>query len=236
MEGTDIDVMFSQLMEWALDFARNHLLHYGPLGLALLSFSEAVFFPVPPDVLLIPLTLLDPKNGPLYGTVTVVFSVTGGLVGYFLGRSLGRPLLIRLVGAKRVEPLEAYFQRYGALAVGLAAFTPLPYKAFTVGAGALGLRDLRGFVVASLIGRAGRFVPESLLLSLYGEQILDVLLQYIDAVGYADARCGGRLPRLHPASPESSRSRAFISSSTIFAVTPMDFKSGITSGGSVPAT
>jgi undecaprenyl-diphosphatase len=185
MEGTDIDVMFSQLMEWALDFARNHLLHYGPLGLALLSFSEAVFFPVPPDVLLIPLTLLDPKNGPLYGTVTVVFSVTGGLVGYFLGRSLGRPLLIRLVGAKRVEPLEAYFQRYGALAVGLAAFTPLPYKAFTVGAGALGLRDLRGFVVASLIGRAGRFVPESLLLSMYGEQILDVLLQYIDAVGYA---------------------------------------------------
>ncbi len=177
--------MFSQLTEWALEFARNNLLHYGPLGLAVLSFSEAIFFPVPPDVLLVPLTLLDPQNGLLYGLVTVASSVTGGLVGYFLGRSLGRPLLIRLVGAKRVEPLEAYFQRYGALAVGLAAFTPLPYKAFTVGAGALGLRDVKGFVLASVIGRAGRFVPEAMLLSLYGERILDVLTSYIDAVGYA---------------------------------------------------
>jgi len=177
--------MFSQLTDWALEFARNHLLHYGPLGLAVLSFSEAIFFPVPPDVLLVPLTLLDPQNGLLYGLVTVASSVTGGLVGYFLGRSLGRPLLIRLVGAKRVEPLEAYFQRYGALAVGRAAFTPLPYKAFTVGAGALGLRDVKGFVLASVIGRAGRFVPEAMLLSLYGERILDVLTSYIDAVGYA---------------------------------------------------
>ncbi len=183
--------MLSQLTEWALEFARNHLLHYGPLGLAALSFSEAVFFPVPPDVLLVPLTLLDPQNGLLYGLITVASSVTGGLVGYYLGRSFGRPLLIRLVGAKRVEPLEAYFQRYGALAVGLAAFTPLPYKAFTIGAGALGLRDLKGFVVASLIGRAGRFIPEAALLSLYGNQILEVLLQYMDALGYATLAAAG---------------------------------------------
>ncbi len=176
--------MLSQLTEWALEFARNHLLHYGPLGLAILSFSEAIIFPVPPDVLLVPLTLLDPPNGPLYGLITVSFSVTGGLVGYFLGRSLGRPLLIRLIGERRLDPLEAYFRRYGALAVGLAAFTPLPYKAFTLGAGALGMRDLKGFVVASLIGRAGRFIPESLFLSLYGEQVLELLTQYIDTVGY----------------------------------------------------
>ncbi len=183
--------MFSQLMEWALGFAKNHLLHYGPLGLAILSFSEAIFFPVPPDVLLIPLTLLDPRNGLLYGLITVAFSVAGGLVGYYLGRSLGRPLLIRLVGERRVGPLEAHFQRYGALAVGLAAFTPLPYKAFTVGAGALGLRDVKGFIIASLIGRAGRFIPEAVLLSLYGEQILEVLIQYIDAAGYVTLAAAG---------------------------------------------
>lgn len=120
--------MLSQLTEWALEFARNHLLHYGPLGLAVLSFSEAVFFPVPPDVLLVPLVLLDPANGPLYGLITVASSVTGGLVGYALGRRVGRPLLVRLVGEQRVEPLERYFQRYGVTAVGLAAFTPLPTR------------------------------------------------------------------------------------------------------------
>lgn len=177
--------MLSQLTEWALEFARNHLLHYGPLGLAVLSFSEAIFFPVPPDVLLVPLVLLDPANGPLYGLITVASSVTGGLVGYALGRRVGRPLLVRLVGEQRVEPLERYFQRYGVMAVGLAAFTPLPYKAFTLGAGALGLRDVRGFVIASLVGRAGRFVPESVLLSVYGEQVMEALLTYIDALGYA---------------------------------------------------
>ncbi|MEM0450948.1 MAG: VTT domain-containing protein [Nitrososphaerota archaeon] len=177
--------MFSELMEWALEFARNHLLHYGPLGLAVLSFSEAVFFPVPPDVLLIPLVLIDPANGPLYGLITVAFSVAGGLFGYLLGRKVGRPLLVRLVGESRLVPLERYFQRYGVMAVGLAAFTPLPYKAFTVGAGALGLRDLRGFTVASLLGRAGRFVPESVVLSVYGDRVMELLLTYIDAIGYA---------------------------------------------------
>ncbi|MEN3048374.1 MAG: VTT domain-containing protein [Candidatus Caldarchaeales archaeon] len=176
--------MLREIVEAMIEFSRNHLLHVGPLGLAFLSFIEAIFFPVPPDALLVPLVLLDPPNGVLYGVITVVFSVAGGLVGYYLGRRFGRPLLLRVAGKRNVSSLERYFDRYGALAVGLAAFTPLPFKVFTIGAGALGMRDVRGFVVAAAIGRAARFMPVSVVLSVYGEALVDVILDYVDLIGW----------------------------------------------------
>ncbi|MCS7094493.1 MAG: VTT domain-containing protein [Thaumarchaeota archaeon] len=176
--------MLRDLLEAMIEFARNHLLHIGPFGLALLSFTESIFFPVPPDALLVPMVLLDPANGPLYGAITVVSSVAGGLVGYYLGRRFGRPLLLRVAGKRNISALERYFDRYGALAVGLAAFTPLPFKVFTIGAGALGMRDVKGFIVAAAIGRAARFIPVSLFLSFYGEGMVDLILNYVDLIGW----------------------------------------------------
>ncbi|MCS7118201.1 MAG: VTT domain-containing protein [Thaumarchaeota archaeon] len=177
--------MLRELLEGMIEFARNHLLHVGPFGLAVLSFIESIFFPVPPDALLVPLVLLDPENGLLYGVITVVFSVAGGLAGYYLGKRFGRPLLLRIAGKRNISALEQYFNRYGALAVGLAAFTPLPFKVFTIGAGALGMRDVKGFLIAAAVGRSARFIPVSVILSLYGEAMVSTILDYVDLIGWA---------------------------------------------------
>lgn len=179
-----VSALFREIVEAMIEFSRNHLLHVGPFGLALLSFIEAIFFPVPPDALLVTLVLLNPPNGVLYGAITVVSSVAGGLVGFYLGRRFGRPLLLRVAGKRNISWLEQYFEKYGALAVGLAAFTPLPFKVFTIGAGALGMRDVKGFVVAATIGRAARFMPVSVVLSLYGEAVVNAILEYVDLIGW----------------------------------------------------
>lgn len=170
----------STILEDLLRFADVYFMPWGPFGLFIVSFIEAIFFPIPPDVVLIPLVLLDPKNGLFYGVLTTLSSVLGALVGYHVGLKGGRPILKRLVGDNNMERVEAFYQRYGVLAVGLAAFTPIPFKVFTLTAGIFKLRDMRGYILASLAGRAARFIPESLLLMLYGRAILEYLVSQFE--------------------------------------------------------
>ena len=167
--------MAAGIIDSLLAFGREVLLPLGPAGLAALAFMEAVFFPVPPDVLLIPLVLVDPANGLLYGAIATFSSVVGGLAGYQVGLRGGRPLLIKLVGRDRVLVVEHYFQRYGALAVGIAALTPIPYKVFTIASGALKFRDIKMFILASTVGRGGRFMAEAALITFYGEAALNLI-------------------------------------------------------------
>ncbi|MEM2079924.1 MAG: YqaA family protein [Nitrososphaerota archaeon] len=170
----------SSIVEEFLKLADAYFMPWGPFGLFIVAFIEAVFFPVPPDVVLIPLVLLDQKNGLFYGVLTTLSSVLGALVGYYVGLRGGRPVLKRLVGDKNMERVEAFYQKYGVLAVGLAAFTPIPFKVFTLTAGIFRLRDMRGYILASTAGRAARFIPESLLLMLYGRTILDYLVSQFE--------------------------------------------------------
>lgn len=170
----------SSIVEDLLEFADVYFMPWGPFGLFIVSFIEAIFFPVPPDVLLIPLVLLDPKNGLFYGFLTTLSSVLGALIGYQVGLRGGRPILKRLVGDKNMERVEVFYQRYGVLAVGLAAFTPIPFKVFTITAGIFRLRDMRGYILASTAGRAARFIPESLLLMMYGREILEYLVSQFE--------------------------------------------------------
>ncbi len=168
------------IVEELLRLAEVYFLPWGPAGLFVVSFIEAIFFPVPPDVLLIPLVILDPKNGLLYGVIATVSSVAGAVVGYYVGLKGGRPALRRLIGESSLNRVDSFYQRYGVMAVGLAALTPIPFKVFTVTAGIFRLRDLRGFIVASLIGRAARFIPEAALLMIYGRAILDYLVSQFE--------------------------------------------------------
>lgn len=170
----------SSVVEDLLRFADLYIMPWGPFGLFIVSFIEAIFFPVPPDVVLMPMVLVDPKNGLFYGLLTTLSSVIGAVVGYYVGLRGGRPILKRLVGDKYLERVEDFYQRYGVLAVGLAAFTPIPFKVFTITAGIFRLRDMRGFVLASLAGRAARFIPESVLLMLYGRAILEYLVSQFE--------------------------------------------------------
>jgi membrane protein YqaA with SNARE-associated domain len=147
-----------------------------PIGLFIITFIEASFSPIPPEVLLIPLCLIDPENAIFYGIVATIASVLGALLGYWIGLKGGRPLVRRFVKPNQMKSVENYFNKYGAWAIGLAALTPIPFKIFTITTGTLKFKSIPKFILASAVGRAGRFIPESIFLIFYGRAILDFML------------------------------------------------------------
>jgi len=149
---------------------------FSPIGLFIITFIEASFSPILPEVLLIPLCIIDPKNAIFYGIIATIASVLGSLLGYWIGLKGGRPLTRRFVKPNLMKSAENYFNNYGAWAIGLAALTPIPFKVFTITAGTLRFKSIPKFILASTVGRAGRFIPESIFLMLYGREILDFML------------------------------------------------------------
>ncbi|MDH7577473.1 MAG: VTT domain-containing protein [Bacillota bacterium] len=159
------------------------LLEYGAAGLIVVAFAEASFFPVPPDALLIPLVLVEPRRGIWYAFLCTVASAGGGLFGHFLGKRAGRPLLERLSRGRRLDRIEDLFQKYGGWAVAFAALTPIPYKVFTIAAGVFLVRR-RVVFVSSLLGRGLRFFFEALLVDLMGPAAVNFLKRYSEPVTF----------------------------------------------------
>lgn len=147
----------------------ERLLEYGPLGLFLVAFFESTVFPIPPDVLLLPLCLMNPRLSWWYAFLTTAASISGAFLGYAVGRKAGRPVVERFVAGELVEKVQVLFEKYGGWAVGIAAFTPIPYKVFTFGAGVFRVPFMT-FTVASAIGRAGRFFFEGAMVYFLGER------------------------------------------------------------------
>jgi undecaprenyl-diphosphatase len=162
--------IFTDLVDWTIAILEP----YGSAGLFLLAFIESSFFPVPPDMLLIGLALLTPENAILYGVIATIGSIMGGIFGYWIGLKVGEPVLAYVVKKEHIAKLHDYFNRYEVWAVGIAGLTPIPYKVFTIAAGTFYL-NLGRFIIASVIGRGLRFMTESVVLYLYGEQIVDFL-------------------------------------------------------------
>ncbi|NLM25055.1 MAG: DedA family protein [Firmicutes bacterium] len=149
------------------------------LGLFLWSVVEAIFFPIPPDGLLMALALK--KNGLYLGAITTIGSILGALIGYYLGIKGGRPLLKKWVNQERLYKVEALFNKYDVWVVMVAGFTPIPYKVFAISAGVFQSHIPR-FIVASLIGRGLRFMLEGYFVMVYGAQIIDWLKEYFDTI------------------------------------------------------
>ena len=168
------------LRDWLVGWADSPA---GPAVLALLSSAEAVFFPLPPDPLLIALALRNPESALLLAGITTAASVAGGVVGHWLGTRFGRPLMQRLHSA-RVEQAEALFRRHGFWAVVVAGFTPLPYKLFTVSAGVFGIPRLP-FVLASIVGRGLRFFIVGGAIFIWGDRFQRFLDERFDLVMWA---------------------------------------------------
>jgi len=162
--------MLEQLQDWLVSWADSPA---GPAMLGLLSAAEAVIFPLPPDPLLIALALRNPDAALPLAALTTVASVSGGLVGHWLGLRLGRPLLRRF-NRQQVARVEALFVRHGFWAVFLAGLTPLPYKLFTISAGAFGIARLP-FILASVLGRGLRFFLLATLIVIWGEDVQNFL-------------------------------------------------------------
>lgn len=165
------------IIEQMLEWSREVFLPFGELGLFLVSLAESSVFPVPPDVLLIPLVLFSPDLSLYYAGIATTGSVLGGIVGYWIGVKGGRPVARRLFSERRLQDVEGYFERYGAWIIMLAGFTPLPYKVFTITSGIVRMNMLK-FVLASLVGRGIRFFAVALVVSAYGEEILGALKEF----------------------------------------------------------
>jgi len=172
---TKLDSALMGIVEDLLEWSKDVFLPLGETGLFIIAFVESSVFPIPPDALLIPLVLFKPSIGLYYASVSTAGSVLGGIAGYYIGLKGGRPLARRLFSESKIKRVEDYFDKYGAWTVLIAAFTPIPYKVFTIASGIVRL-DLKRFVIASIVGRGARFFAEASVIMIWGEQILDFLL------------------------------------------------------------
>jgi membrane protein YqaA with SNARE-associated domain len=175
--------MFKALYEKALIWAKHrHATKY----LCALSFSESSFFPIPPDVMLAPMALAQPEKAFRFALLTTLFSVLGGMLGYGIGYFLFDNIAPWLQETKYWEKYltaESWFKEWGFWAVFVAGFSPIPYKVFTIAAGALQMSFLP-FVLASLVGRGARFFLVAMLIAAGGEKLESKLRQYMDIIGW----------------------------------------------------
>jgi Predicted membrane protein len=150
------------------------LAHYGVIGLFILSFIEASFFPLPPYLLLIPMTLANPQFGLFYALVGITGSVLGGVFGYAIGARVGRPILRHLFKENHPMKLESVFTRYGGWVVAIGGLTPIPYKIFAIAAGVFRMQIFT-FIVTSTVARSIHFLSGALLLIFYGPKVVGYL-------------------------------------------------------------
>jgi membrane protein YqaA with SNARE-associated domain len=147
-------------------------------AMAMISFAESSFLPLPPDFLLIPMTLAQPRRAWLIATVCTVSSVLGGYVGYaigyFLFDALGRPLLEFYHMMDKYEAFKATFAEWGVWIIVIKGLTPIPFKLVTIASGAAQF-NLLAFTLASIVCRGLRFFVLAALLWRYGEPIRDFI-------------------------------------------------------------
>ncbi|WP_116652688.1 YqaA family protein [Pelagibacterium sediminicola] len=163
--------MLRRLYDWVMALAAGK---QAPYALGLISFAESSFFPVPPDVMLIPMVVAKRAKAWLFASIATVASVLGGLFGYLIGavlfEAVARPIIEFYHYGEAFETLQVWFAQGGVLLVFIAGFTPIPYKVFTIASGVVGL-NLPIFVIGSILSRGGRFFLVAGLLYLYGEPI-----------------------------------------------------------------
>ena len=147
--------------------------------LALISVAESIFLPLPPDLFLIPLSLLNPKLSFFYALITTLFSMIGGFIGYYIGKKGGKPIVKKFVSAEKLERVKVFYNKYDMWAILIAAFSPVPYKVFAISAGLFDL-NIKRFMIASLIGRGGRFFLIAALIYIFGPPIKSILSSYFE--------------------------------------------------------
>lgn len=157
------------------------MLPFGPLGLFFWAFAESSFFPIPPDFLLIALAMINPKSSLYLALLCTLGSITGAVFGYVIGIKAGKPIIEKLIKKEKLDQAEHLYQKYDVWAIGIAGFTPLPYKLFTITAGMFEL-NLKRFIIVSLFSRGGRFFMVGTLFYFFGDKIKPFILKYLDTI------------------------------------------------------
>ena len=176
--------LFASLYEKTLRLSSHK---HAPRYLAGLSFAESSFFPIMPDIMLIPMVLAKPLTWKYLALLTTISSVLGGILGYAVGYWLFEGLQPYINGGAYQDTFviaQQWFTEWGIWIVFIAGFSPIPYKVFTITAGALSMAFLP-FVIASLVGRGARFFLVAAILATFGKKIEPVVLKYIEWLGWA---------------------------------------------------
>lgn len=150
-------------MQWntiveSVEVSRDFFVSLGAPGLVVLGFLEFFFFPIPPMLVLIPLTIADPALAPVYALAATAGSVAAGIVGFTIGRKGGRPVLTGRFSEQRIDRAERYVEEHGFATVAFGSFAPIPeaHELLSFGAGAFGMRGRR-YVAAATLGRGGKY-------------------------------------------------------------------------------
>ena len=175
--------LFSNIYKKVIEYSRHK---YAERYLAALSFAESSFFPIPPDVMLIPMSLAQPPKWIRFATLTTIASVLGGIAGYFIGVwavDWLHPVIVDWGYAEKFSQVKDLFNRWGIWAVLAAGFSPIPYKLFTISAGLLSMAFVP-FIIASAIGRGLRFFLVSGLVAKIGPKMEPLIIKYIEWLGW----------------------------------------------------
>jgi membrane protein YqaA with SNARE-associated domain len=171
--------MLKRVYDWCIAAADKP---YALWILAAVSFAESSFFPVPPDIMLMPMSLAQPKRAWLFAGVCTVASVLGGILGYAIGAllydSVGHWLIELYHMGDKVESFREGYARWGSLIILLKGLTPIPYKLVTITSGFAGY-NLLLFVLCSIVARGGRFFIVAILLNRYGDWIRRKLEEHL---------------------------------------------------------
>ena len=175
--------IFTPLYEKTLLWSRHK---HAPRYLSGLSFAESSFFPIPPDVMLMPMSLATPQKAFYFAWLTTLFSVLGGVLGYLIGylaMDLLTPSIEAMGYQSKIQQAYTWFEEYGVWIVFVAGFSPIPYKLFTISAGASSMAFLP-FVIASFIGRGARFYLVAGLMKWGGARFESKIHKWVDWLGW----------------------------------------------------
>jgi membrane protein YqaA with SNARE-associated domain len=166
-----MSVLLKRIYDWTMGLASHR---HAVRWLAVVSFAESSFFPIPPDVMLIPMILAQRARAWMFAALCTVASVAGGIAGYGIGfllfESAGRPIVELYGYVDEFARFQDYYQVYGAWIVAVFALTILPYKVVTIASGVAVLEPI-SFITASVLGRGIRFFAAAALLRYFGPQI-----------------------------------------------------------------
>jgi len=169
-----------KMYDWVLSWAHKK---YSSFALFILAFSESSFFPVPPDVLQIALSVSKPKKSFFYALVASIGSVLGAVAGYFIGfflfDTIGSAIINSLGYQAQFQTVGNLYNKYAFLAILASAFTPIPFKVFTIAAGfwKVGLMPL---ILAAAIGRSARFFLVATLMYFFGPKMKEFIDKYFN--------------------------------------------------------
>lgn len=171
--------MLRRLYDWTMDFAAHHNAMW---ALFIISFIESSVFPIPPDILIIPMVLASREKAWKIAGVCTIASVLGGIggygIGYFLFEQVGQPILDLYGKGDKFTEFQGMYNEWGAWVVGMAGLTPFPFKVITIASGVTKL-DMTTFVIASILSRGARFFLVAGLLWYFGDPIREFIEKYL---------------------------------------------------------